>query len=180
MRILAYCDKRYELVTREGVVGWEADCLTSPPIFAGTFSPDWFQGYEFIYLDIHGQPSSVYLYSGPNQEWAALSLKTVEAARIDGAVIFATTCFLPETKFLEAFLKAGARAVVAGEGENYAGRQNPAGAQSLAGQFLRQLKSGLSPETALEQAKIKLRKPLLSKFVKQQAVEDALAFKLWK
>ena len=177
MRVFAYVDQRYQYATR-AVVGNEATLLTSPPVFAADFNSIWLNGQDFIYIDLHGQPYGVYLYSGPGQLSGALGLATVRHARLSGAVVFATTCYLPRSHFLEAFLTAGARAVIAGAGVNWGTRGRLSGAQLLARSVLRQIESGLPVEAALAEAKRRLR---LSprRLWEREATEDALAFRLF-
>ena len=176
--VFAYVDQRYQMATRK-VVGEAATLLTSPPVFAGDFNPEWLAGNQFIYLDLHGQPGSVYLYSGPDELWAALALNTVRNARLGGAVIFATSCYLTESPFLPIFLQAGARAVIAGAGANWGTRGRVSGAQLLAMIVLKLLRSGLPVERALPEAKRRLG---LSwhRVRDRQATEDALKFELFK
>lgn len=156
MRIFAYVDQRYQHATRK-VVGEEATVLTSPPIYAFDFNPEWLEGYDLIYLDLHGRPNSIYLYSGEEGLSGALDVKHVFNARLGGAVVFATTCHLPDTKFLSAFLDAGASAVIAGAGLNWGNRTRISGAQLLAALTIRALRAGKTADDALIEAKRRLR-----------------------
>ena len=178
MKVFAYCDQRYEEATRK-VVGKGATVLTSPPIFAGDFNPEWWQGARFIYLDLHGFASGVYLYSGETGQWAALSLRTVGMSRLVGAVIFVTTCYLPQTPFLPALLAAGAEAVIAGDGENWANRETPAGAQALAARVLGELRRNAPVEQAVEAAKARLRFSWTA-LRYPAATQDARRFKIYR
>lgn len=176
MRILAYCDATWERATRKAV-GKKAMVLTSPPIYAADFNPAWLEGLDLLYLDLHGIPGSVYLWSGPKgHRSAALSLKTIMAADLRGTVVFLTTCYLPETHFLRAFLDAGAKAVIGGAGENWGTSRGLSGAQRLAKWLIRFLRRGKSPEEALRLAKRALRwLPTLH----LKARRDALEFQIW-
>lgn len=177
MHIFAYVDQRYQNATRK-VVGEGATLLTSPPIYAADFNPEWLEGYDLIYLDLHGQPGSVYLYSGEEGRMAALSLKVVRAARLGGAVVFATTCHLPNTHFLDAFLDAGASAVIAGMGLNWGKQTRASGAQLLAMLTIRAMKAGKAFDVALADAKARLRFSL-QRLLDRDATEDALAFQAY-
>lgn len=182
MRVLAYCDERYLLATR-AVVDRGAKTLmliTSPPTYAREFDPGWLAEWDVIYLDLHGQPDSVYLYSGAHQETAALKVDTVRQAQLGGAVVIATTCYLPETPFIAAFLAAGASAVIGGEGTNFGGRTRLAGAQVLARLVLKRLEQGDPAEKALGYAQKVMARNLRLRFLEREATEDALAFKLFK
>ncbi len=177
MRILAFTDLRYVQATRQ-VVGGEARVMTSPPTFAREVQPEWFAGYDFIYLDLHGLVSSVYLYSGPEAERAALSLETVRAMALGGAVVFATTCYLPQTQFPAAFLAAGASAVIAGDGPNYGGRTRLTGAQTLAQLVLRFMERGLVASAALARAKRALQGNMRLRLFQARETQDALDFQI--
>jgi hypothetical protein len=170
-------DRRYAKATRK-VAGWDADIVACPPFMAADIEPFWLEGYSFLYLDLHGLKGSVRLWSGP-QLWAALDIQTVRAANLAGTTVFATSCFLPETRFIEAFLASGATCVVSGEGENYGTRAGTSGAQKLAKLFIEQLRGGLKPETALASAKARLSHSL-SRLLYPGATKDALQFHLWE
>lgn len=180
--VFAYCDQRYQHATWQVLGGaTDAALMTSPPVFAADFNPEWWGGYDLIYLDLHGQPSSVYLYSGPQQAAAALGLETVRVSDLANAVVFATSCYLPQTRFVEAFLRAGARAVIAGDGENYGTRYETTGAQLLAMGLIREMRhqpDPISDAAALERAKRRLRlNP--RRMMQPQAINDALEFRVF-
>ena len=180
MRVLAVCDQRYAVATRE-VVGRGAGMITSPPVFAGDWLPGWLgAGWDFIYVDLHGQPGSVYLYSGPNQAQAALSVRMVRGADLRGAVVFAATCYLPSTPFLDAFLGSGALAVVAGRGENWGTRRRLSGAQILAKYLLEGLRAEMELGTAFRWAKQRLRRKVTAWLTSPKATADALRFEIWR
>lgn len=177
MRILAYTDQRYAVATRQ-VVGVGATILTSPPLYAADVSASMLQGYDLIYIDLHGDPGSVYLYSGKPALQAALKLDTVLGSNLTGCVVLATTCYLPQTKFIEAFLNAGARAVIAGDGENYGDRTRLSGAQVLAHKFIECYTGNAG--TALEWAKQSMQSSLWARFFQRKATADALQFRLFQ
>lgn len=179
VNILAYCDKRYQVATRR-VVGDDAEVLTSPPVYAIDFQPDWLAGRDLIYLDLHGQPGSVYLYSGLDQDRAALHVIQVRTAKLGGAVVFATTCHLPETPFLQAFLEAGAGAVIGGGERNYGARRRLSGAQVLARGLLIALRAGQGIDDAFKLAKLVVRMDPLRWLADRKATVDALQFEIWR
>lgn len=180
MRILAVCDERYEVATRR-VVGEGATIVTSPPVFAAEFKPSWLADRDFIYIDLNGQSGSAYLYSGPELQSAALSAQAVRAARVDGAIVFATVCHFPETPFLGAFLEAGAKAVIAGEGWNYGGSaQRLVGAQHLARYLLQGLEIGWDVRRAFASARHRLARSLSAWVLDPVETRDTLAFRLWR
>lgn len=182
MNVFAYCDKRYVEATYQ-TVGWTADVITSPPVFVSSFQPEWLEEADFIYIDLHGQIGSVYLYSGPQQQWAALSLEAVRQAKLqNGPTVFFTTCYLPQTQFVTAFLEAGAKVVIGGDGENFGGKRRISGAQVLAQCYIQaMIETPDAPaETLLERAKSRFGKQVLQVFLNPTDTKDALEFKLWK
>ncbi len=178
MRVLAYVDARYEAATR-AVVGPFADVLTAPPLAASVMSADILSGHEVLYLDLHGQPGSVYLYFGEGARQAALAVATVRAASLHGTVVIATTCYLPQTPFLAALLGAGAAAVIAGDGENYAGRTRVAGAQLLARLAIKRLQLGYPAPEALAYAQRVLAGNLRLRLFQPRETADTLAFRVF-
>lgn len=178
MNIIAYTDARYVTATRQ-LVSDAARVITSPPTYARDVQPEWFTGYDVVYLDLHGLAGSVYLYSGQHAENAALSVETVRAMQLNGAVVFATTCFLPQTPFVKAFLQAGASAVIGGDGENFGGKTRLTGAQVLARLVLRELRDAHPVQAAVDRAKKVLRANLRFQLFDRRSAEDALQFKLF-
>ena len=163
------------------MVGATAVVLTSPPLFAADVTPAMLEGYDVIYVDLHGQPQSVYLYSGadgPGEQWAALSAKTVCKADLTGTVVIATTCYLPQTHFVEAFLDAGAKTVIGGDGQNWGTRRRLSGAQLLARRIIAELREGDTPMKALKTAKRKLRKSPW-RLLDWAGTRDALEFQIY-
>lgn len=179
MKVFAFTDKRYEVATH-GVVGYEAFVFTSGPWYARDVFPQLLAGYGFMYFDLHGQPGSVYLYSGPAAELAALHVDTVRAAQLGGAVVFVTSCYLPQTPFLQAFMSAGASAVIAGEGENFGQLTRLSGAQVLAKRLLELLQAGTALTDALAQSKNELRQNVIANLTDRRATQDTLAFALYQ
>ena len=180
MRIFAYCDRRYERPTRKLFDRYADDGLmrTSPPVTVAMFQPEWLEGQEVIYLDLHGLPGARYLYAGGEY---ALAVDAVRGAHLDGAVVFATSCNMPETPFLRAFLDAGASAVITGEGENWGGRWKLTGAGKLAWEFLyRYSTAPLFASEALDRAKDALASYRYHRIFHRKATRDALEFRVWR
>lgn len=148
MRILGITNKRYLKATM-AVVGDEADLLISPPLRCCCITPEHLQGYDFIYIDLHGEAGKEFLYSQDEEGRLieALRVETIRQAKLEGTVVFATSCYLPETPFIEAFLKAGVKAVIAGEGENYGKLTKTSGAQRLAKNLIEELERGGRADT---------------------------------
>jgi hypothetical protein len=179
MRILALCDQWYEEATRK-VVGERARVVTCPPTFASDVEPGWLGGYDFIYVDLHGQPGSAYLYAGRKQELAALSVPVVRKANLKGTVVFAATCFLPHTPFLKAFLASGATAVMGGYGTNYGAAHRLVGAQHLAKFTIQGLMAGWDLETAFNAGLHRLRRNLMAWVLDPRETADTLEFRIWR
>jgi len=163
MRVLAYCAAQFAESTRRaaGVVPLMAppdtlDCAVRP---------------DLLYLALHGRPGDAWLYGDAN--WPAL-----RAAQINGdwrgVTVFAATCFLPETPFLEAFIRAGAM-VIAGRGDNFTPARSLAGASLLGLWVRRGLEWGGSPAAALALGKARVRLQIGNR----AAARDALAFQCY-
>jgi len=179
MKILVLTDKRYLGAALAVAPGADVWCF--PPMTAGDFRPEFLEGYDFIYVDLHGQPESVYLYCDEGESTAAISAQTVRAAEISDAVVFMTTCYGPETPFVKAFLEAGARAVVAGSGVNWGTRKRLSGAQLLGKYFMERMDPGISLGDSLGAAKAKLKQKGMKSMRKsiREAARDALEFELF-
>lgn len=175
MYVLAITDARYREATRRVVGRYLATLLTAPPVTAQMIRPAMLEGYDAIYIDLHGRPGSGLLYAKTDKFLEpVLSIETVRAAYLRGVVVIATSCYLPDTPFLSVLRERGA-AVIAGPGLNYGGRENPAGAQLLARAILSNLAKGADPNAALTRAKAGL---WWRRFI-DPAVRDALEYQLW-
>jgi len=179
MNILVLTDKRY--LGAAVAVAPGADVWVFPPMTAGDFRPEFLKGYEFIYVDLHGQPESVYLYCDEGEHVAALSVQTVRSAEIGDAVVFMTSCYGPETPFVKAFLGAGASGVVAGYGVNWGTRKRLSGAQLLGKYFMEMLNPQISVAESLQAAKGKLKQKGMRSMRKsyRKAAQDALEFEVF-
>jgi len=147
--------------------------LLSPPMRAEYFGHELLENHDFIYLKLHGRAGQPYWYGDGYIE--ALSADTVRSARLDGAVVFAASCHLPESPMLEALLDAGASAVIGGRGRNFAATDAVWGADLL-GMYVRWfMKLGMRVDRALKWAKWRLRLG-----VQDRATKDALEFQLFR
>jgi len=181
MQLLAYGDRRYERVTKRifDSTATGGLLIASPPCQEPRVAPIWFMGHDAIYLDLHGAIEVDYLYGDKGTR--ALSLATVRKSWVDGAVVFLTSCWLPDTGFVDAFLDAGASAVIGGPGANWGGRYWPQGAQLLALYFLELYAKGDIPiEYALKVAKHRLRWDIWQRVRYPIATRDALKFRVWR
>lgn len=156
MRVVAYCAASFRGSTRRAA---GVEPLTSPPyvdapLVAGgylQFRPALVAGADLLYLALHGQEWL--------SEWigderiVALRAETLVRCDLAGAVVFAESCWLPESDMLAALFEAGAQAVVGGSGENYGGARRLAGVSLLGRWFRLWLGLGLGPAPALWLAK---------------------------
>jgi hypothetical protein len=180
VNIFAYCDQSFENSMR-----WVAGVqpVTCPPVNGESFDLAWLENQELVLIDLHGERGLDYWYAvteegGIPHRIVALRAEQIRQADLDGAICFATSCYLGEedSPMLAALLDAGASYVIAGAGKNYAGERKMAGA-GLLGLFFRMfLEAGASPPKSLATAKDSLRLVARNK----QAREDALAFQAFK
>jgi hypothetical protein len=165
--------------------------LLSPPVsfVSPELEPERFGGFDFYYFKLHGLIKERFWYG---DGWTtALSLEQVRAARFDGSVVFVANCFgisgsgLPEV-LPQAFLDQGARAVVAGPGENFARRGDVFGADELGRDFRRMLALRVSPQFAFRAARGLFKRRYssgdLSKMREEVAKKlvDVLEFKIFE
>ena len=184
MRIFAYCAASFVDSTRRAA---GVPPLTCPPVNVATFDPAWLAGRDLIYFDLHGEPGRPY-WAGDQGQFA-LRVEQVRRAHLDGAIVFAVSCYLADTDspMLDALLRAGARYVVGGDGRNWEGPRAQAmyGAGLLGQWFRRGMQAGLDPLRALGLAKRRLRLSLtLNRVIRSQAVasaaRDTLAFRAYE
>lgn len=196
MRVLAYCGASFEEATRRAA---GVKPLTCPPLTAARFDPRQLNGYDFLYFDLHGDPGGEEWYEikesdGPlalltPERVPALTAAQIRQARLDGAVVFATCCYLADedSPMLDALLEAGAAYVIGGDGKNWAAAKRPSGASYLGEQFRHWLERGYDPLKALTYAKrlLRLKKGvsgLLGNLASTGAVDstaDTLAFRAY-
>jgi len=145
---LAYCAAEYERAV-ERAAG--VPSLTSPPLDEATFCVQCLEGLDLFYVGLHGHEWLA--------EWlgddgvVALTAEQVARADLRGCVVFAESCWLPESPMLGALLEAGAEAVVGGSAENFGGRERPTGVTLLGWLFRLELEMGVPVDTALTLAK---------------------------
>ncbi len=171
MRVLAYCAAQFKESTRRAA---GVEPLTCPPIsFYAPSNTLYIQLPKLLYLALHGQPGSGLLWG--DDQLPALSVTQVEAVDWRQIVVFAATCYFPQTPFLDAFLAGGA-VVIAGEGQNWSPPNQLAGASLLGLWVRRGLGWGLSPERALQLAKVRVR----AQTSNRAAARDALQFRVYR
>jgi hypothetical protein len=152
MKILAYCTYSARLAVGAAL---DASPLTSPPMRASEFDPQWLEGYDLLYFRLHGKPHSPAWYG---DEHMALTPIQVSVADLDGVVVVAANCYGAENaQMVEAFYRSGARAVIAGPGENLAAVRRVVGTDLLVQWVIRLMKLGAGVERALQAARWRLR-----------------------
>lgn len=152
--------------------------VTCPPVTAETFDLPLLENCDLIYFDLHGLPGAGF-WQGDGRI-VALNDWQIRQAELAGAVVFATNCHLGDdnSPMLDALLDAGARAVIAGAGRNWAPEKSIAYGAGLLGMWVRRgLEMRMAPEQALALAKTRVR---LSGLLNQQATEDTLKFKVYR
>ncbi len=182
MRTLAYCAQSL-LGSTMRVMGWkEWEVNSCPPYsrkilpYGLTLRPSSIIGpLGFLYLALHGRPGDAALY-GDNRI-SALTVDQVRGLDLSGCIVFAISCYLPETPFLQAFFDAGASAIIAGPGENQTGPSVLEGAALLGAWVRRGLGWGLPARRALVLAKLRMR---METGKHRDLMADALGFELYE
>lgn len=180
MRILAYTAARYANVTREAI-GGQVTMLTCPPLTDSQIKPDRFLGWNLIVFNLHGEPDTPAWWG--DHYTPALTANTIKKMNLYGAGIFALNCYLGDEghPMRDALYHAGAAWLVAGDGKNWAGRDDLQGADRLLRWFVRFWQNGMTPEKSLEWAKrIMFLTPQVFSGKTRKALEDAEEFKLWR
>lgn len=181
MRVFAYCAASFQEATRRAA-GMEP--LTCPPASAEHFERSWLENHDFLYFDLHGAPGEAYWLG--DEGIVALRADQITSCSLDGAIVFATNCYLAdeESPMMDALLEAGARYVIGGQGPNWAGERTLYGASLLGWRFRQLLERGFDPLRALALAKKWIRLGLMAHRVLGHAGrirtdEDTLAFRVY-
>jgi len=172
MRIFAYCTQNAsEAVKRAvGVIP-----LSSPPYTSNHIHPGLFTGHDLIYFRLHAAPLSMMWHgdNGKGTKPIALSVYNFRRADLGGAVVVVANCHGTKSPIVPALYQAGASAVIAGPGENYASGSRVIGTDKLVKNLIRGLEHGQDIKRALRYAKMKL---LLTAWRKPD--RDALQFRI--
>lgn len=156
MRVFAYCTAP----ARESVlkaIGVEP--YTSPPWVVNTFDSAVLMGYDLLYFRLHQARILPNLWLGQKEDGGlipALRVEQLEAVRLNSPIVLIANCYGVEGPFVPAFYRAGARAVIAAPGPNFAASNAVIGTDLLAKWLIRGLRLGLSVERALTMAKARL------------------------
>lgn len=128
--------------------------------------PNWAHA-DFVYIDLHGRPDDPeWLYA---EDQRVLHVRDVED--LPQRVVFATTCYLPQTEFYDALRRRST--LICGDGENYGLRDRAIGAPLLALWFRRVYEKTYDIDLSLRIAKFRVA---LTAW--RMADRDALEFKI--
>jgi len=164
MQIFAYCMKSVANIVWQATGAFPVTC---PPFDYRTFPVQLFEQFEFIWLGLHGTQYDKRYLLGDTQRVPgmpipirprALCSDEVAGLDLEGVLVFAPTCYLPETLFVPAFKTAGAT-VVGGQGKNYGNTKQLVGADLLGASLINVLKVSATVrdmDKALKRAKTAL------------------------
>jgi len=178
MRTIAYCTEAAREAVRRAV---GVEPLTSPPLSAGNV-PDVWAGADFVYVRLHGRPDVPDTWFGESAAGNAITALTISDLKTVSGVWLLANCYGAESPWVAALYRAGAQAVIAGDGPNYAARKRVAGSDLLARWLRYGLALGLSVQWALRLAKARMslstfsRAKVNGRIVRPNA--DTLAFQI--
>lgn len=157
MRVFAYCTA----LARDAVrAATGVEPITSPPMTAANFSPDWLEGHDLLYFRLHSAWNrGIKGWFGESCEGLhfALSEAQILAADLAGSVIVVANCYGGNgDPMITALYRAGAGAVVAGTGQNIAAAKRVIGTDLLVRWVIQGLCVGISLRRALAVAKVRL------------------------
>jgi hypothetical protein len=127
MRTFAYCIPAAARAVRRAT---GVEPLTSPPMRQGTLAADP-SGCTLLYFRLHGMEQAPGAMFGDGMI-PALSVEQVAEWNLAGAVVVLANCYGATSQFPAAFYRAGAVAVIAGDGPNQAASARIIGADLLA------------------------------------------------
>lgn len=156
MRVRAYCTASAHNAVEKavGIVPW-----TSPPWTAHTFKPELLVGYDLLYFRLHQALAIPSLWLGERENGSLLSafrVEQLEGLRLGKPIVLIANCYGVRGPFVPAFYKAGANAVIAAPGPNFAAKNLIIGTDLLARWLIRGLRLGLNVKRALTVAKTRL------------------------
>jgi len=149
--------------------------FTFPPHSSATFRSDWLTAAEVLYFHLHGMPDQPYWYG--DKMITAIGYSQIEAASLNGPIVFVANCYGAGSLLVKALYRAGASAVVAGPGQNYTVQGAVRGADLLGKHFIDALARGDSPDRALAYAKLKIRLRALISPIERDALQFTIQAK---
>jgi hypothetical protein len=177
MRTFAYCSTEYVDATRRAA-GVEPFCC--PPFTAETLELSLLEGNDLIFINLHSLPGTAALLGKRDGPPVALRASQLNGLNLSGVVVFSEACYMGDEQhpMRQAFLDAGASAVVAGPGKNWgATGVELRGADLLGLWFRRALARGLKPRSALRLARGRV---MFAAWRGSQSARDALGFRLFE
>jgi hypothetical protein len=179
MRVMAYCCQSFKRAVKRAA---GVEPITCPPLDANMIDTRDLEGYDLLYLDLHGQPDDTAWY-GDDQD-VALTCEQVEKMNLRGTVVFAANCYLGDENapMMAALMQAGAKCVIAAPGKNYGGKKNLTGSSSLGHWFRVFFGLKKDPDWALKTAKNALKAERAASSISgskklSDAIDDTLEFR---
>jgi len=152
VKVFAYCTDSARQAVRAAT---GVSPLSSPPVTAETFDPQWLEEQDLLYFRLHGKPNGCAWYNDAGA--AALTRSRILSADLGGAVVVVANCYGDRGPMTDALYAAGASAVIAGAGPNYAAVQRVVGTDLLVRWLILGLGIGLVVDRALRLAQMRLR-----------------------
>lgn len=156
MNIFAYCTAPAQESVRKAV---GVEPYTSPPWTANVFDPKVLVGHDLLYFRLHQARQFPRLWLGQKEDGGlipAFRVELLKGLELGSPVVLIANCYGVEGPFVPAFYRAGARAVIAGPGPNFAAGNVVIGTDLLAKWLLWGLRMGWSVGRALAVARIRL------------------------
>jgi len=152
VNVFAYCTDTARQAVRAAT---GVSPLSSPPVTAETLDTRWLEGHDLVYVRLHGLPGGRGWYNDAGE--IALLEAQVAAADLSGSVVVVANCYGDRGPMAEALCAAGATAVIAGAGPNYAAAQRVVGTDLLVRWLILGMRMGLGVDRALRLARMRLR-----------------------
>lgn len=156
MRVYALVIKPSYAIVRQAL-GVEPD--TSPPVTLANFNPAAMCQAEIIYIKLHGLPQIPHRWFGEDDEGAlmpALGAEYIRTLQLNNPVVILANCYGGSSPMVEDFYHAGAQAIIAGSGPNYAGKTTVTGIDLLAAKTIYHIQRGVNLTLALLRAKAEM------------------------
>jgi len=155
MNTLAYCTEIAAPAVRRAL---GVEPLTSPPLMASSFPRRKLRDLDMLYFRLHGVGGAVWWGEGrEGDKPTAFTPRCLSEADLGGCVVVVANCYGSDDPLAVALYKAGAEAVIAGAGPNYAAGDVVTGTDLLARWLRFGLALGLSVQWALRLARARLR-----------------------
>lgn len=166
MNVLALAAREFRIGTAFAAGAWP---VSFPPGRMDTFDPAILTGRDLIYVCLHGLRGQPYLYGDKFE--TALSAEQIRSVDVGGAVVYLAGCF-GEGPIADAFLEAGASAVVGDRDQTWAGAYWPMGSNRLGRLFVRGIRQGGDADAAYRFARARFS--ATSTDVRDRAILDTV------